>query len=159
MQVSGVTAWAFYVQKLNAVPEQLTCSLGLVAPTPAVETGADTGQWLTAIELANDTHQVHIGALDEDWFASRAEADLWIPQRLASALGSYQLIITTIEETGLRTQVPQLREGEQFYFHYILAESPRHKSTEYPDEWDISTWYAVEQSREQLEKAWQQASS
>lgn len=152
-------AWGFYIRKRNAAAEQLNFTIGLGSPDAATETDAVTGQWLTAIEFANATHQVHIGTQDEDKLAWEAEADKWVPRRLQEALASYRLTVTTVEPYQLTTQVPQLRENEQFYFHYILAESPRCKSAEYPQEWDLSTWYCVDQTREKMEEAWQQRSA
>lgn len=157
MQVDSVVAWAFYIRKRNAEAEQLTFSIRLRNPTPAdIKSSPDTGQGLTAIELTSPTRQVHIGTPDEDYLSGRAAKNQWVPRRLAEDLNRFRLLVTTIEADGLRTQVPPLLEQEQFYFHYVVAESSRRKSAEYPAEWDISTWYAVEQEREQLEAIWRQ---
>lgn len=148
-------AWGFYLWKRNATAEHLDFTIGLDTPATAVEASAHTGQWLTAVELASSARQLHIGTQDEDWFAGEAASGKWVPRRLATSLASYALQITTIGPAGLKTRIPPLPEGEAFYFHYILAESARRKSVEYPDEWDVSTWFCVEQTKEKMEEAWQ----
>ncbi|GAB3637200.1 hypothetical protein GCM10027422_27900 [Hymenobacter arcticus] len=153
MSVDKAQAWLFYITKHSTEPEQLTVSLSLANKLSFTESGADTGQYLTAVEFENGVRQVHLGTQDEDWFACYNEK-IGMPSRLVPALTSYKLTITTIEEAGLRTQVPDLLLNEQFYFHYILAESSRRKSIEYPAEWDVSTWYAVDQDKQSLEEAW-----
>ncbi|WP_303312056.1 hypothetical protein [Hymenobacter sp. BT730] len=152
--ISYAKAWLFYIQKRNSVPEQLTFSMRIAELGSNVETSPNTGEWLTAIEFANDFHQLHIGTEDEDSYAWEA-GSAWIPKRLGKALKE-GLIITTIEEDGLTTQIPELMATEQFYFHYIVAESPRRKSLDYPNEWDIATWEAVRQQRKVLEESWRQ---
>lgn len=152
-------AWGFYCGKRNTTAEQLTFTIGLDAPEATLEIGSAGGQWLTAIELASPTDQLHIGTQDEDWLASEAAAGTWVPRRLAAPLATYSLLVTSIEPSGLKTLLPALQEKEQFYFHYILAESARRKSVEYPDEWDISTWFCVDQTRQMMEKVWRHAST
>lgn len=152
-------AWGFYCWKRNTVAEQLTFAIGLNAPSASVEVGGATGQWLTAVELANSANQLHIGTQDEAWFASEAAVGAWVPRRLAQPLAAYSLLVTSIEPTGLKTLLPALQEKEQFYFHYILAESIRVRSVEYPDEWDESTWFCVDQPRQRMEEVWRQASA
>jgi hypothetical protein len=61
--------------------------------------------------------------------------------------------ITDITVSGLYTTIPQLESGEKFYFHYILAENPCREAVNCPGEPDLSTWIAVEQSKQQLETA------
>jgi hypothetical protein len=153
MSVEITEAWLFYITKRNVVQEKLTICFGLPDKKPPIQTGPDTGQWLTAVEFEDSLRQVHIGSLDEEWFAWYGKA-AWTPQRLVPVLRSDALSITVIEEKGLRTSLPELLINERFYLHYILAESPRRKSEEYPDEWDVSTWYAVDQTQTLLEDAW-----
>jgi hypothetical protein len=152
MSVDTATAWLVYITKHTAVAEQLSFGFTLPSMPSTVQTGANTGQWLTAIEFDDGIRQVHIGTQDEEWF-SWIDKAAWIPQRLVPMLND-GLVITDIKDNGLVTTVPELLVHEQFYLHYILAESARKKSIEYPDEWDVSTWYAVDQSRKSLEEAW-----
>ncbi|RZJ86415.1 MAG: hypothetical protein EOO60_13450, partial [Hymenobacter sp.] len=138
MCVDTAKAWLFYITKHNVTREQLTISFKLLHKGLTTRSSANTGQWLTAIEFENDIRQVHIGTQDEEWFARYAEQN-WMPKRLIAALDKEGLVITTVEDDGLETKLPELLVGEQFYLHYILADSPRRKSTEYPDDWDVST--------------------
>jgi hypothetical protein len=152
MQVDTAKAWLIYITKQAGAAEQIHIEFTLPTMPLTVQADANTGEWLTAIELENGIRQVHIGTLDEEWF-SQARGDAWLPPRLVPMLDN-GLIITEIKKNGLATTVPELLMHEQFYLHYIFAESARRKSVQYPDEWDVSTWYAVDQSRKSLEEAW-----
>ena len=153
MDVDTVTAWLFYITKRSEAQERLTICFELLNHLPQIQAEADTGQWLQAIEFEDGIRQVHIGTQDELWFAQYGENE-WMPQRLVSALNRDELIITAVEKSGLKTTTPDLLIGEQFYLHYLLAESPRRKSKRYPDDWDVSTWYAVDQPQKTLQKDW-----
>ncbi|MBT9393921.1 hypothetical protein KLP40_12175 [Hymenobacter sp. NST-14] len=155
MSVETMTAWQFYITKRKSSQEQLTISLQLRSGTN-VDGHVTTGQNLIAVEFENGSRQIHLGTEDEDAMAERARENDWLPRRLASVLGSYSLEVTSATATGLETTIPQLEVGEQFYFHYILAENPFRESADYPGESDISTWVAVTQSKNRLERAWQQ---
>lgn len=154
MHVDRAEAWLFYVTKLGAELEQLNLSFCLVSNHSKVDAGADTGQGLVAIEFEDGTRQVHIGTQDEetfDWYSQQA----WVPKRISQELANGSLLITTIVNDGLKTQIPALLENEQFYLHYVWAESQQRNSVDYPEEQDISTWCAVDQPKEALEKAWE----
>jgi hypothetical protein len=153
MSVDVAKAWLFYITKSNTVEEQLTISFKLLHQVPSIHSGADTEEGLTAIEFEDGNRQLHIGTQDEEWFSWHSKQQV-LPRRLVPELDKQELLITDIKKNGLKTKVPELFTGEQFYVHYILAEGPRRKSAQYPDNWDISTWYAVDQSQQALEKAW-----
>ena len=153
MNVDSAKAWLVYIIKYGAPKEQLTISLKLLDNISAVQAQANTGQNLSAIEFENGVRQVHLGTQDEEWFSWYSKKE-WMPSRLISVLSNYKLFVTTIDEDGLRSQIPELFIGERFYLHYVLAESPRRKAMEYPKDWDVSTWYAVDQSQDSLEEAW-----
>jgi len=155
MTVDSAVAWLFYITKLNELSERLLISLKLPDMVLPVDAGANTGQFLTAIEFENSVRQVHLGTPDEEYFAWSDQA-AWMPSRLVPLLSDYKLLVTQVEANGLLTQVPELFINEGFYLHYILAESPRRKSVAYPDEWDVATWYAVDQTRSMLEAAWEE---
>jgi len=152
MRVDAAKAWLIYITKHTEVVERLSIKFTLPFMPSTIQSGADTGEWLTAIEFENGSRQVHIGTQDEEWFSRYGEA-AWMLKRLVSALDK-GLVVTKIEANGLITAVPELLMHEQFYLHYVLAESARHKSADYPDEWDVATWYAVDQSQKSLEAAW-----
>ncbi|NML63584.1 hypothetical protein HHL22_00015 [Hymenobacter sp. RP-2-7] len=155
MKVDWAEAWLFYITKQTNQQELLTVSFGLPAMPAATQAGSNTGQFLTAIEFEDGSWQVHLGTPDEEWFALYGE-QARLPARLKESLANNELLVTSIEANGLKSSVPELHLQEQFYLHYILAESPRRKSTDYPDEWDVSTWFAVDQSQKALEAAWLQ---
>lgn len=155
MKVDWAEAWLFYITKQTNQQELLTISFELAAIPTATQVGSNTGQFLTAIECEDGSRQVHLGTPDEEWFALYGE-QAWLPTRLKEPLANNKLLITSVEANGLKSNVPELHLQEQFYLHYILAESPRRKSTNYPDEWDVSTWFAVDQSQKSLEAAWLQ---
>jgi hypothetical protein len=155
MYVDKSEAWLFYITKVNGVPEQLQISLCLSKDSEPILGGGATGQYLVAVEFENGLRQVHIGALDEEALSGLDEA-LWMPKRLIQPLNCEEIMVTAIHPNGLVSQVPELFESEGFYLHYVMAESPLRKSQTYPDEWDISTWFAVDQSKKALERAWLQ---
>jgi hypothetical protein len=155
MHVDRAEAWLFYITKVNTIPEQLRLAFRLSSARQHVQAGPDTGQGLLAIEFEDGEWQVHVGAPDDEALAWRNES-IWMPERLAETLMQEKIIVTTIQEDGLVTQLPELFENEGFYLHYIMAESPRHKSLAYPEEWDVATWYAVDKSKKTLEEAWRE---
>lgn len=152
MHVDYAKAWLIYITKHTEAAAQLSIEFILPNKPSTIQSGANTGEWLTAIEFENGIRQAHIGTPDEEWFALYGKAT-WMPQRLVSMLHN-GLLVSNIKNDGLVTAVPELLMHEQFYLHYVLAESSRQKSTEYPDEWDVATWYAVDQSQKSLEAAW-----
>ncbi|GAA4029628.1 hypothetical protein GCM10022409_12330 [Hymenobacter glaciei] len=154
MQVESAVAWLFYISKCNTVIEQLSFAIALGEPNTSVQCGGETGQNLIAIGLENGIRQIHIGTEDEEAMAGRAECGDWMPTRFASPLLKYEMEITTITPWGVSTQIPAMEDGERLYFHYIMAENPYMQSADYPSEADASTWFAVEQSKNQLEKNW-----
>lgn len=156
-EVEAATAWLFYVSKHNTSEEQLTFSVELQPETDLIGE-ASTGQWLFAAEFENGTRQLHIGTEDEEAMAQRAYAEDGMPSRLIPLLNSSETALSTLssDNRGVRTQIPQLQVGEQFYFHYILAENPYREAADYPGEMDIATWAAVNQPKHRLEKAWQE---
>ncbi|WP_022823955.1 hypothetical protein [Hymenobacter norwichensis] len=155
MQVEAAIAWLFYITKHNAGDEQLTFSAGLQSEDN-IEGQTTTGQYLCAIEFENGVRQLHIGAEDEEAMAQRAYANDWMPLRLASPLWNSLIEVTSItsDKRGICTRIPQLQTGEQFYFHYILAENPYRELVNYPGEIDLATWIAVDQPKHRLEQAW-----
>lgn len=153
MSVDSAIAWLFYITKPNELSERLLISFKLPGMASFIEAGADSGESLTAIEFEDGVRQLHLGTQDEEYFSWCGKA-AWMPSRLVPLLADNKLLVTRIEANGLLTQVPELFVNEGFYLHYILAESPRRKSVEYPDEWDIATRNAVDQTRSTLEEVW-----
>lgn len=154
MQVESAMAWLFYIRKRNAGDEQLSFSIELQTTDRTVQCGPDTGESLVAVEFENGIRQMHIGTEDERAMAGRASISDYMPARLEPLLSKYETEITAITSRGLTTPIPALEMGEQFYFHYIVAENPYTKSVDYPFQPDCSTWFAVEQSKKHLEQNW-----
>lgn len=154
MRIESAVAWLFYISKRNTVVEQLSFSIALEAINTTVQCGPTTGQHLIAVELENGLRQMHIGTEDEEVMAYRASTGDAMPKRFGPPLSKYEMEITAITSRGMSTQIPELEEGEKFYFHYIVAENPCRQSVDYPGELDASTWFAVDQSKKQLEQLW-----
>ncbi|MCB2379760.1 hypothetical protein LGH70_19345 [Hymenobacter sp. BT635] len=155
MYVEMATAWLFYITKRNASQEQLTFSIAL--QNPALTAEPETGENLVAVGFGNGIRQLHIGTEYEEAMACRAAANDWMPTRLERVLRTEMGVnLTTITPHGLRTRLPLLEPGENFYFHYTLAENPYRKALESLGYMDISTWFAVEQTKAQLERSWQE---
>ncbi|RPD46870.1 hypothetical protein DNI29_11965 [Hymenobacter sediminis] len=150
--VETAMAWAFYITKCNSSQEQLVCSIE--AKSTTMQGTVETGQNLIAVGFEGEARQLHIGTEDEDAMASRANNNDWMPPRLRAFLSNYDLLITDVTPNGLITKIPLLKPGEQLYFHYIIAENPYRASSEYPQETDISTWIAVDQSKYQISNTW-----
>ena len=77
-----------------------------------------------------------------------------MPTRFVELFGDYpySLSFTEYLDFGFKTVIPELYTGEQIYFHYLSAINSIKPSLQYPDEQDVSTWYAVEQTKKFLEK-------
>ena len=152
MHVETAKAWLFYIIKRNPSQEQLTLSMKL--QNHAVQGGAETGECLLAIGFDDGIRQIHLGTEDEESMAQRAAVNDWMPPRLERLLLAESSIeVTTITPDGLQTKIPPLEPGEQFYLHYIIAENPCRQFVDHPDQPDISTWFAVEQTKARLERA------
>ncbi|MCA8829026.1 hypothetical protein [Hymenobacter pini] len=154
-KVEAAAAWLFYTTKHDLIEERVTFNLQLEEKTD-LTAEASTGEWLFAAEFESGVRQLHIGTEDEEAMAQRAVAKDWMPPRLLPLLTDHNTALSTLspDNMGICTVVPQLNVGEQFYFHYVLAENPSRESIDYPGEIDIATWFAVNQSKHRLEKAW-----
>jgi hypothetical protein len=83
----------------------------------------------------------------------RAKVNDWMPSRFQNVLGyqgNSELSFTNYLDFGLNTTLPELRNGEKIYFHYLVATNKRKKSKYHPNEDDISTNYAVDFFKETI---------
>ncbi|GAB3722763.1 hypothetical protein GCM10027594_03570 [Hymenobacter agri] len=147
MQVETVTAWLFFIRKWTKGSEQLTVSIELQTSDNTIRSGGESGENLVAVGFENGIRQLHIGTEDEEAMVWRATKNDFMPPRLEPLLRKYETEVSTITERGLYTRIPLLEAGERFYFHYIIAENPYKASADYPDEPDVSTWFAVDQTK------------
>ena len=101
--------------------------------------GSDTGQYLEASTWDKDCRRLSIGAEDSEYMVQRMNGNKLMPIRLRD---SYDLVMSN--EEGLTIELPSIRVNELCQFHvYIAWNSISNK-------YDASTWYAVDQSSEQI---------
>lgn len=154
MEFKSSKGWRWFIQKTNDKKENLIIYCKIIDPTPNIEWGYASGENLDAIEVKNKTQQLHIGTEDNDAQRKRAIAGDWMPKRFEDQLCVDQpsyLSFTEYIDFGFKTTIPELNKGEKIYFHFIVAVNPIKQSIQYPNEQDVSTWYAVEQSKKFLD--------
>lgn len=142
--------WRWFIQKTNDTEENLTIYSRLIDPQPEASFASDTGEHLDAIEIENKTYQLHIGTEDGEMLQNRAEQNDWMPNRFKSEVSIYKSFTEYID-FGFKTRVPKLITGEKIYFHFLVATNLIKRSIQHPDERDVSTWYAVEQTKKFLD--------
>jgi hypothetical protein len=150
MQYESGKVWRWFIKKTNNEKEQLRMFCRLITPAKDIEWGNDSGEHLDAIEIENKTHQLHIGTEDGERMQYRAEVSNWMPERLKTETSIYKSF-TEYVDFGFKTTVPILKEGERIYFHFIVATNEIKPSKDHPNERDISTWFAVDQSKKYLD--------
>jgi hypothetical protein len=101
MRVDAAMAWLIYITKHEEGVEQIRIEFTLPIMPSIIQSGANTGEHLTAIEFENGIRQVHIGTQDEDWFAQSSNG-AWMPQRLVPMLVN-DLLVSDIRDNGLVT--------------------------------------------------------
>lgn len=145
--------WIIRVTKLNELIEPLTFKCYMDRNSKKVVSGVDCGEHLHALWIENETDVVSIGTEDGEVMKARALNNDWMPYRFKDLLGynKYQeLSITDILDFGFQTTIPDLLKGEKIYFHYLVASNTKKKSKDYPDEDDISTYFAVDYPKRTL---------
>lgn len=142
--------WRWFIEKINNNEENLTIYSRLIDPRPETSFASDTGEHLNAIEIENKTHQLHIGTEDGGMLQNRAKQNDWMPNRFKREVSIYKSFTEYID-FGFKTRVPKLMTGEKIYFHFLVATNLIKQSIQHPDERDVSTWYAVEQTKKFLD--------
>ena len=150
MNYENSKGWMWFIKKINKQTEQLTIFCKLVNPKSDTTYGANSGEYLDAIEIEDKTYQLHIGTEDGEVLQYRAKKSDWMPKRFENEL-DFDKSFTEYIDFGFKTTIPKLEEGEKIYFHFLVATNPIRQSKKYPDELDVSTWYAVDQSKKFLD--------
>jgi len=143
--------WRWFIEKTNDEKEQLTIYCELVNPSSELKSGANSGEHLDAIEIENSQHHLHIGTEDGEAMQYRAEISDWMPKRFKDEVDVYKSFTEYIDY-GFRTTIPILERGEKIYFHYLVATDAIRPDNQYPDQNDISTWFAVDQLKKELDE-------
>lgn len=148
--VANRVAWCIFFKKSRPEYEKLRIRFELNSDDPQISPGSNSGEDLDAMWYDDSKFQVHVGTEDGEVQMERAKVEDWLPARYAKYLnwtleqkkihiGSF----TEYTKTGFLTRVPNLKLGEEAYFHFILAEKAY-------KEHDNDTWLAVDVSKEQL---------
>ena len=144
MSVEHSHGWLWTFKKVGTSEENLHLKCYL-KPTCAVESYNDSGQYLDALGIENDSKVMHIGTEDPEALYNRAKNSDYMPKRLLKEPSNrdYYQGYTNYIENGFKTEIPGLLENELVYFQYLYAINTRKQSAKYPDEEDSSTWYSV----------------
>ena len=155
MQFEASTGWRWFISKINNQKEKLTINCELTNPTNSLKYYPDSGECLDAIKIENQINELHIGTEDTDAHMARSKNNDWMPKRFEKLLGLNKqngLNFTKYIPFGFETKVPELLLNEQIYFHYLVATNTKNEIVNYSNEVDVSTWFAVEQSKNKLDK-------
>jgi hypothetical protein len=138
--------WIIRITKTNTSKESLLFTCLLFRNSQDIRSEVDSGEHLDSLWIENKTDVISIGTEDGEMMKSRALKNDWMPSRFQSDLG-YQsntgFSFTKYLEFGFETKIPELKDDERFYFHYLIATNKKKKSKDYPNEDDISTNFAV----------------
>lgn len=155
MSFKSSKGWAVRIEKTATGQAASQIKIQLLNPNADTSWGPATGECLDAIEINDEISHLYIGTEDSDALWARAEEDDWMPKRFASELGLHRqksIQFTEFINFGLRTNVPQLEVGERIYFHYLVAVNSNKLSQQHPNERDIAAWFAVDQTKRNLEE-------
>ena len=145
--------WRWFIEKTSASIEKLILFCTLINPKANIELDYSSGECLDAIEMRNQTHVLHIGTEDGYIMNVRAIHNDYMPLRFANLL-DYDKTFTEYLYFGFKTTIPTLHNNEKIYFHYLIATNIIKRNLEYtsPQDIDISTWFAVDQSKTFLDE-------
>ena len=142
-EVEQSKGWLIKTTKISRTKEQLIFSCELDVVDSSITISPNSGEYLDSVWIENQTDVLSIGTEDNEMLKYRASKNDLMPQRLGKE-PKQDFLFTKYTDRGFCTDVPELEKGEQIYFHYLIAANPRKKSKDYPDEDDISTWFAVD---------------
>jgi len=154
-EIENSIGWIIRLIKTSNDKSDLKFQCVLSPKSKNVTSEPDTGESLLAVWIENETDVVSIGAEDGEMMRYRAEKNDWMPNRFKKELGYVhsgyffnkrieEKSFTELSDFGLKTEIPKLKNGEKFYFHYLVATNKLKKSKDYPDEYDISSNFAVD---------------
>ena len=155
MSFENSNGWIWKIKKNKNIEETISINCNLIEPTDNLNSGYDTGEYLDALEIENGVKVLHIGTEDSECLYERAKKSNMMPNRLIKDIKgdpTLPFYFTEYLDFGFRTKIPKLFVGENIYFHYLVAINTIKPSSEYPEEQDDSTWFAVDQSKEFLDK-------
>lgn len=138
MKVDYCTAGIWRVKSLNSSLEfKFKTFIDLNLSTLLNKKGTlETGEGLVSCSYENNEMKLSIGTEDEDFLASRAQNQQWMPNRFKD-LFLNESVIKSIPG-GLEVNFPQLEVNETIQVQFIIAVSSKAFSND-------STWFAVEQ--------------
>jgi hypothetical protein len=158
-KIESLIAWPWFIEKIGNVDEQLAIFCQLVNAQSDTSWDYSSGECLDAIEIENQTYNLHIGTEDAEVLQYRAYQNDWMPKRFQNLLGwheneKYYSEYSFIEyiDFGFKINIPNLLKNEKIYFHFLVATNPIKQSQEYPRERDVSTWLAVDCSKRYLDE-------
>ena len=156
-EIEASIGWIVRLIKTSNSKSNLEFQCNLTPKYSDITSEPDTGESLLALWIENETDVVSIGSEDGEMMKYRAEKNDWMPERFTNELGYVksgyffnkrieEKSFTELSDFGLKTEIPKLKNGEKFYFHYLVATNKLKKSKEYPesDSYDISTNLAVD---------------
>ena len=151
MKIDSSKGWRIYIEKKTNYNEKLNVVCKLLNPTIDTEFNSDCGENLDAIIIENENGVLHIGTEDGEIIKSRAEQDNWFPKRLKNFV-SLENPITEFIDFGFETKIPDLESSEKLYLHFLVATNYEKSKEEKSVENGISTWFAVEKSKTELDE-------
>lgn len=154
MRFEDSHGWIWKIKKKKNINEKFLIKCTVLMPSKNLTSAPDSGECLDAIEIESENKVLHIGTEDGECLWARAKASDFMPGRLIKYFGKDPLSYSFTEylDFGFKTEIPDLRANEQIYFHFLSAINTIKPSIQYPDERDVSTWFAVDQTKNFLEK-------
>jgi hypothetical protein len=146
LKIEDSCGWQFYLTKKNDKNVEIAVECKLINLDANIDSYLDSGENLDALKIENDYHYLHIGTEDGEIMQQRAKKSDWFPNRLKDFV-SIEKPITEHSEFGFKTMIPKLKKDEHLYLHYLIACNQKISAEE-----NISTWYAVERSKDEIEK-------
>ncbi|MBD3892235.1 hypothetical protein [Olleya marilimosa] len=142
--ITDSKCWIWRIEKVKEISENLEIKASISDFPQNCEFDFASGENLDAFEITNDEWKLHIGT--EDGFAlnHRAENNDWFPKRLTNKKNGWQEI-TELNESSIRTKIPELKIGEKIHLQYLTAFDKQNVET-------INTWVAVDEHKSELEK-------
>lgn len=149
MKIEDSLGWLWNIEKKNDIQEKLRITCSLINPSSNLSSEIDDGEWLDAIRITNTSKVMHIGTEDCESFFSRCKSSDCMPNRFIDFFddGLNCYTFHNFMQYGFKTQVPDLYPGEKICFQYLSAIDKKEIIVNSKIENNLSTWFAVEQTR------------
>jgi len=108
-----------------------------------LNTDGESGEGLTSFLCENNQFKLSIGTEDEEYLASRASLQKWMPQRFRNIF--LNNLIVECMSNGLKVDLPPLNINETVQIQFVIAWSSKENYSE-------STWFAVDASADYILK-------